>query len=77
MDPRNTPIPISKQDGFWADLAKRVGLYRPSGADKPLNEGRLDEAAFLSTRASSCRTRPTCRPASTTATAWAGRTPWA
>jgi predicted AlkP superfamily phosphohydrolase/phosphomutase len=51
MDPRNPPIPISKPDGFSAELAKKVGLYRTLGwaesADKPLNEGRLDEAAFL------------------------------
>ena len=51
MDPRNPPIPISKPDGFSAELAKKIGLYRTLGwaesADKPLNEGRLDEAAFL------------------------------
>jgi hypothetical protein len=34
-------------------------------------------SATTSTRASSSRARPTCRPGSTTATAWAGRTPWA
>ena len=51
MDPRNPPIPISKPDGFSAELAGQIGLYRTLGwaesADKPLNEGRLDEAAFL------------------------------
>ena len=52
MDPRNPPIPISKPDDFSAELAsKQLGLYRTLGwaesADKPLNEGRLDEAAFL------------------------------
>jgi len=51
MDPRNPPIPISKPDGFSAELAREIGLYRTLGwaesADKPLNEGRLDEAAFL------------------------------
>ncbi|HEY6555304.1 MAG TPA: alkaline phosphatase family protein [Vicinamibacteria bacterium] len=51
MDPRNPPIPISKPDGFSAELAKSLGLFRTLGwaesADKPLNEGRLDEAAFL------------------------------
>jgi predicted AlkP superfamily phosphohydrolase/phosphomutase len=51
MDPRNPPIPISKPDDFAPRLAKEVGLYRTLGwaesADKPLNEGRLDEAAFL------------------------------
>jgi predicted AlkP superfamily phosphohydrolase/phosphomutase len=51
IDPRNPPIPISKPDDFAPRLAKEVGLYRTLGwaesADKPLNEGRLDEAAFL------------------------------
>jgi len=51
MDPRKPPIPISKPDGFAAQLAREIGLYRTLGwaesADKPLNEGRLDEAAFL------------------------------
>jgi hypothetical protein len=51
LDPRNPPIPISKPDSFSADLAEKIGLYRTLGwaesADKPLNEGRLDEAEFL------------------------------
>jgi len=51
LDPRNPPIPISKPDSFSADLAGKIGLYRTLGwaesADKPLNEGRLDEAEFL------------------------------
>ncbi len=51
LDPRNPPIPISKPDAFSADLAEKIGLYRTLGwaesADKPLNEGRLDEAEFL------------------------------
>jgi predicted AlkP superfamily phosphohydrolase/phosphomutase len=51
MDPRNPPIPISKPDGYSAELAQSLGLFRTLGwaesADKPLNEGRLDEAAFL------------------------------
>jgi predicted AlkP superfamily phosphohydrolase/phosphomutase len=51
MDPRNPPIPISKPDGFSADLARSLGLYRTLGwaesGDKPLNEGRLGEAEFL------------------------------
>jgi predicted AlkP superfamily phosphohydrolase/phosphomutase len=50
MDPRNPPIPISKPDGFSAQLAKD-GPYRTLGwaesADKALQEGRLDEAAFI------------------------------
>ncbi|HET7618820.1 MAG TPA: alkaline phosphatase family protein [Vicinamibacterales bacterium] len=51
MDPRDPPIPISKPDGFAADLADRIGVYRTLGwaewSDKPLNDGRLDEANFL------------------------------
>ena len=51
LDPRDPPIPISKPDGFAADLAKQIGLYRTLGwaepTDKALQEGRLDEAAFL------------------------------
>ena len=51
MDPRDPPIPISKPDGFAAELVKQIGLYRTLGwaesADKALQEGRLDEAAFL------------------------------
>ena len=51
MDPRSPPIPISTPAGFSAQLASQIGLYRTLGwaesADKPLNEGRLDEAAFL------------------------------
>jgi len=51
MDPRKPPIPISKPDGFAPQLARQIGLYRTLGwaesADKPLNEGRLDEEAFL------------------------------
>ncbi len=47
----NPPLPISKPDGFSAEIASKIGLYRTLGwaesADKPLNEGRLDEAAFL------------------------------
>ena len=51
MDPRQPPIPLSKPDSFSVDLAKQVGLYRTLGwaesADKALQEGRLDEAAFI------------------------------
>ena len=51
MDPRNPPIPISKPDDFSAHLAEQIGLYRTLGwaesADKPLNDGRLEEQAFL------------------------------
>jgi predicted AlkP superfamily phosphohydrolase/phosphomutase len=51
MDPRDPPLPISAPERFSRDLAEAIGLYRTLGwaesADKPLNEGRLDEAAFL------------------------------
>src|SRR5260370_20097064 len=51
MDPRNPPIAISKPDAFAADLASRVGLYRTLGwaesTDKPLNDDRVEEQAFL------------------------------
>jgi len=51
MDPRDPPIPISKPDDFSAHLAEQIGLYRTIGwaeaADKPLNDGRLEEQAFL------------------------------
>jgi predicted AlkP superfamily phosphohydrolase/phosphomutase len=51
LDPRNPAIPISTPAGVAADLASKIGVYRTLGwaesADKPLNDGRLDEAAFL------------------------------
>jgi predicted AlkP superfamily phosphohydrolase/phosphomutase len=51
MDPRNPPIAISKPDAFAADLASRVGIYRTLGwaesTDKPLNDDRVEEQAFL------------------------------
>ena len=51
LDPRNPPIPISTPAGFSKKLAGQIGIYRTLGwaesADKPLNEGRLDEAEFL------------------------------
>jgi predicted AlkP superfamily phosphohydrolase/phosphomutase len=50
-DPRRPPLPISKPDSFGTQLARELGPYRTIGwaesADKALNEGRLDEAAFL------------------------------
>ena len=51
-DPRQEPpLPISHPDGFAAELAGRLGVFRTLGwaesADKALQEGRLDEAAFL------------------------------
>ncbi len=51
FDPRDPPIPISKPDNFAPDLAKEIGIYRTLGwaepTDKALQEGRLDESAFL------------------------------
>ena len=51
MDPRNPPLPISYPTSFSKQLADQIGLYRTLGwaesGDKPLNEGRLDEAQFL------------------------------
>jgi predicted AlkP superfamily phosphohydrolase/phosphomutase len=51
-DPQEEPpVPLSKPDGFAAALARQLGRYRTLGwaesADKALQEGRLDEAAFL------------------------------
>jgi predicted AlkP superfamily phosphohydrolase/phosphomutase len=51
-DPQEKPpVPLSKPDGFAGELAERLGRYRTLGwaesADKALQEGRLDEAAFL------------------------------
>jgi predicted AlkP superfamily phosphohydrolase/phosphomutase len=52
FDPREEPpVPLSKPDGFASDLAEDLGVFRTLGwaesADKALQEGRLDEAAFL------------------------------
>jgi predicted AlkP superfamily phosphohydrolase/phosphomutase len=51
MDPRSPPIAISKPDGFAAELASSLGVYRTLGwaesTDKPLNDDRVDEQAFL------------------------------
>jgi predicted AlkP superfamily phosphohydrolase/phosphomutase len=51
LDPRDPPIPISFPADFSEKLADSLGLYRTLGwaesGDKPLNEGRLDEAQFL------------------------------
>lgn len=49
-DPRNPPLPITKPDGWSKDLVKEVGMYRTLGwaeATWPLNEERIDEAAFI------------------------------
>jgi predicted AlkP superfamily phosphohydrolase/phosphomutase len=51
MDPRDPPLPITYPASFSSELVEQIGLYRTLGwaesADKPLNEGRLDEAQFL------------------------------
>ena len=51
LDPRDPPLPLSKPDGFSAQLAREIGPYRTLGwaesADKALQEGRLDEGAFV------------------------------
>ena len=51
LDPRDPPIPLSKPDGFAPQLAKEIGIYRTLGwaepTDKALQQGRVDEAAFL------------------------------
>ena len=50
-DPRKPPLPFTKPDSFAPELAKTLGLYRTLGWAEstwmPLNEGRVDEAAFL------------------------------
>jgi predicted AlkP superfamily phosphohydrolase/phosphomutase len=52
FDPREKPpAPISQPERYATDLAQELGVYRTLGwaesADKALQEGRLDEAAFL------------------------------
>ncbi|MCM2257714.1 MAG: alkaline phosphatase family protein [Vicinamibacteria bacterium] len=52
FDPRHTPpVPISQPEAFAKQISDRIGVYRTLGwaesADKGLQEGRLDEAAFL------------------------------
>jgi predicted AlkP superfamily phosphohydrolase/phosphomutase len=51
MDPRNPPTPISKPDGFATEIASELGVYRTLGwaesTDKPLNDDRVGEQAFL------------------------------
>jgi predicted AlkP superfamily phosphohydrolase/phosphomutase len=51
LDPRDPPLPISYPTDFSERLVDSIGLYRTLGwaesGDKPLNEGRLDEAEFL------------------------------
>ena len=48
--PENPPLPISYPASFSADLFERLGNYRTLGwaeATWPLNEGRMDEQAFM------------------------------
>jgi predicted AlkP superfamily phosphohydrolase/phosphomutase len=50
LDPRRPVLPISSPEAFAPRLVDEVGLYRTLGwaeATWPLNEGRLDEAAFM------------------------------
>ena len=50
LDPRRPAVPISSPEGFSSRLVDQIGLYRTLGwaeATWPLNEGRLDEAAFM------------------------------
>ena len=57
--------PRQARDRSWTPTTGERGLRATS------------TSATTSTRASTSSTRPTCRWASTTGTAWAGRTPWA
>ena len=48
--PQDPPLPISSPEGFSRDLAARLGTYRTLGwaeATWPLEEGRIDEQAFM------------------------------
>ena len=48
--PDNPPVPMSSPASFSGDLFKRLGYYRTLGwaeATWPLNEGRMDEQAFM------------------------------
>jgi predicted AlkP superfamily phosphohydrolase/phosphomutase len=50
LDPRDPPVPISKPGRFARRLVDEAGLYRTVGwaeATWPLNESRIDEAAFM------------------------------
>ena len=49
--PDQPPIPMSAPSSFSGDLFERLGYYRTLGwaeATWPLNEGRMDEATFMS-----------------------------
>ncbi len=48
--PDNPPLPMSSPASFSADLFEQIGHYRTLGwaeATWPLNEGRMDEQAFM------------------------------
>ena len=48
--PDNPPLPISSPPSLAADLFERLGYFRTLGwaeATWPLNDGRIDEAAFM------------------------------
>ncbi|HKQ18829.1 MAG TPA: alkaline phosphatase family protein, partial [Candidatus Eisenbacteria bacterium] len=50
LDPRRPAIPISKPNGYSAEVAKRVGLYKTLGWPEDtwaLNEEKIDEKVFL------------------------------
>jgi len=48
--PDSPPLPISSPPSFAGDLFERLGYFRTLGwpeATRPLNDGRMDEGAFL------------------------------
>lgn len=50
FDPENPPYPISYPDRYAKDLARTIGIYHTQGMPEDtwaLNEGRLDDDAFL------------------------------
>jgi predicted AlkP superfamily phosphohydrolase/phosphomutase len=50
LDPRRPAIPISKPNGYSAEVARRVGLYKTLGWPEDtwaLNEEKIDEKVFL------------------------------
>jgi len=50
FDPRQPPVPISKPNGYSADAARRLGLFKTLGWPEDtwaLNEEKIDEKVFL------------------------------
>jgi predicted AlkP superfamily phosphohydrolase/phosphomutase len=50
FDPRRPPVPISKPNGYSADVARRIGLFKTLGWPEDtwaLNEEKIDEKVFL------------------------------